>query len=313
MRRTLLTFLVAVVAPVLAHSDAISAPLALSSGNTPITWQGFSIHWAISDTAGIGIRNVSYNGTNYIFRADMPVIRVRYAQDACGPFIDRLTPDDGDIGKINTHVVNGEAQYIRVDYPDSATMRIWIDATVGSYRLQQYWFFHAAGGISARLYSSGLQCQFDHTHHPHWRIDADVSGSTNDQIVERRTDGTVITLSSEGQRLKKNPGVSRWIIRDKSTNKELWISPSSFDGAADTFATWDFAARRYNGLEHVPWAASYVGYDDTPAGGDLVLGSNNAQGIDGEDVLGWYSGHLFHANSLGPTQWVWVGPTMTLN
>lgn len=272
-----------------------------------VDWNGFSFDWAVENNAGVTIKNVSANGTYYLHSASMPVIRVQYDDPSCGPFMDRISTD---------YIVKSGGNYVRIDSPSANTLNVWVDATIASYRLRQYFIFQKStifGNtvyiVTARLYSSGLQCTYNHRHHPYWRIDADVAGYGGDEIRETRNDGTTVVRTTEFAKDKLwAPSVSSWTVRDTSTGRYIQVLPA-VDNNADTFATVDFYGRRYNGLEHVPWAANVSGFADQ---GDLVFGSQNLESISSTDVLFWYASHLNHPTSIGSNQWVSVGPSLML-
>src|ERR1044071_10360448 len=58
-----------------------------------VDWNGFSFDWAIENNAGVSINNVYANGTQYIHSMSMPVIRVQYDNNSCGPYMDRISPN----------------------------------------------------------------------------------------------------------------------------------------------------------------------------------------------------------------------------
>jgi hypothetical protein len=272
-----------------------------------VDWNGFSFDWAIENNAGVSIKNVYANGTQYIHSMSMPVIRVQYDNNGCGPYMDRISPNF--INQLN-------GSYVRIGTTAGGELQVWIDATIASYRLRQYYIFTRTVIfgvtnyiVTARLYSSGLQCQVSHRHHPHWRIDADVAGAGGDEIRETRKDGTTILQPLEFS-VDKNwaPGSSYWQIKDIATGRYVQIVPPP-DNNADSFATRDFYGRRYNGLEHIPWASNVSGFADQ---GDLILDSQNLESISNTDVVGWSAAHLNHPASLGAAQWVFVGPNLFL-
>lgn len=39
-------------------------------------------------------------------------------------------------------------------------------------------------GVYPRLYSSGLQCNYNHRHHTYWRFDFDIDGADQDLVLE---------------------------------------------------------------------------------------------------------------------------------
>lgn len=270
------------------------------------TWGAFSFTWAVENNAGVSIKNVTWNGTNYIHNASLPVIRVQYNNNACGPYMDRMS----------TAVIVKDAgnNYVRFTEVGSQ-LYVWMRAQISSYALEQQWIFNSNGRIDARLWSSGLQCQVDHRHHPYWRIDADVGDSANDEIRVRYTDGRIFYVGNEYNRNKLTaPAISNWYFWDKLTGKQIVLTPGGNDGSADSFAQWDFYGRLYKyPFEHMPWANNVSGFADQ---GDLVLGSGNNEVIGpagpSTDVLGWYVGHLVHPANLGPTQQLSVGPSLQL-
>jgi hypothetical protein len=269
------------------------------------TWGNFSFLWAVEDSAGLSLTDVTFNGTKYIHRVSLPVIRVQYDGNACGPYMDRMSTDV--ITPLN-------GNYVRFQ-ETSTQLIVSIKAQISAYALEQQYSFNTNGRIDMRLFSSGLQCVVDHRHHPYWRVDADIGDSGNDEIRVRYKDGRVFVANYEYNRNKLTaPQVSNWIFRDGVTNKQMTITPGSGDGSADSFASWDFYARRYKyPYEHMPWANGVSGFADQ---GDLVLGSHNNE-VTGPaspsvDVLGWYVGHLVHPASLGPTQMLSVGPSLML-
>lgn len=269
-----------------------------------VDWNGFSFDWAIENNAGVSIKNVHVNGTKYLHSMAMPVIRVQY-NSSCGPYMDRISP---------SFINPSNGSYVRINTNAAGNLEVWIDATISAYRLRQYYIFQkttifgqTSYILTSRLYSSGLQCVVDHRHHPYWRIDADVAGAAGDEIRTTRTDGTTVVAQVEFSRNKmSNPPVSYWQVRDIATGRYLHILPP-VDNNADSFATRDFYATRYNGLEHIPWASNVSGFTDQ---GDLLLGAVNGQAVGNTDVVVWVTSHLNHPASLGSSQWAFVGPTM---
>jgi hypothetical protein len=273
------------------------------------TWGGFAFTWTIDNNAGVSLQDVSFNGTKYIAKASMPVIRVQYDTPAgvvCGPYMDRLGP---------ANIIPENGSYVRF-YELNGQLIVWIRSQIASYALEQHWVFNASGRIDSLLFSSGLQCVYNHRHHPYWRIDADVGDAVNDEIRVRYSDGRVFYVPREFNRNKlTSPAVSNWYFYDRVSGKRLTVTPGSADGNADGFASYDFYGRLYKEpLEHMPWAPNVGGYADQ---GDLVLGSNNNESIGpgspSTDVVGWYVGHLFHPSTVGATQWQAVGPSLMLH
>jgi len=299
----------------IAAALAVSTLVALTSSHASAqatygskTWGGYTFGWSVDSNAGVSLQNVSYNGTHYIAKASMPVIRVQYDLPPgmiCGPYMDR-------IGPANIVLENGE--YVRF-WEAGGQLVVWVRAQISSYALEQQWIFNSNGRIDSRLFSSGLQCSYNHRHHPYWRIDADIGDSANDEIRVRYTDGRIFYVPNEFNRNKlTSPAVANWFFRDGPTGKKLTVTPGA-DGSADAFAGFDFYGRKYQSpTEHMPWASNVGGFSDQ---GDLVLGSNNGEVIGpagpSTDVVGWYVAHLLHLASGGPSQWQAVGPSLMLH
>jgi hypothetical protein len=71
-----------VAALALQLSNGISVAAAQDTVGTK-TWGGYTFTWKVDLRAGVSINNVSFNGTTYINRASMPVIRVEYDPGRC--------------------------------------------------------------------------------------------------------------------------------------------------------------------------------------------------------------------------------------
>ncbi len=67
----------------------LASPVFAHSGHT--VWGAWRFDWEVKDEAGLAIRNVYFNNELVLWKASMPVIRVRYQGDVCGPYQDRIT------------------------------------------------------------------------------------------------------------------------------------------------------------------------------------------------------------------------------
>jgi hypothetical protein len=294
------------IAAVALLSFATSSASAQTTSGTR-TWGGWSFGWSVDASSGLNITNVTFNGTRYITRMNMPVIRVQYDTGAspCGPFMDRLGTGN---------IVPDSTSFVRIA-EINGRLFVWIVAQISAYALEQQYIFNTNGRIDTRLFSSGLQCSRNHRHHPYWRIDADVGDTVNDEIKTRYTDGRILWYANEFNRNKLvSPAIADWRIVDKPTQRQVIITPGTGDGSADSFASFDFYGRRYHGGEGAyPWASGVSGFADQ---GDLVLPSNNNEVIGPADstidVLGFYVAHLNHLASAGATQWIAVGPSLLM-
>jgi len=50
----------------------------------PFTWMGWDLQLEMKDAAGLGLRNVSYQGMQVLGKASLPVIRVKYVRGVVG-------------------------------------------------------------------------------------------------------------------------------------------------------------------------------------------------------------------------------------
>jgi hypothetical protein len=271
-----------------------------------VNWGPWSFDWAVKDGAGLAIRQVKYNNEELLDKASMPVIRVKYNANACGPYADRIDWDS----LVNISNCGG-AKVCQETY--SSGGQDWLEfgilAEIGEYRLYQVYYLSKDGKIHAALWSKGLQCEVNHTHHPYWRLDFDIKDAANDQVFVHSDNG-----GNEGwgpgwhkytheQQDTKNPAVNtHWFVRDNLTGHGAWILPSSLDGTADSFAPSDIAARLYHGSENQPWKFDIndVGY-------------NNGEDIQEKDDILWYIAHLHHMAADGPGVWHHAGPWIVVS
>src|SRR6266496_5357560 len=150
------------------------------SGHTD--WTGWSFDWEVKDGAGLAIRNVYYKGELVLWKASLPVIRVKYDTvngNTCGPYADRiyscnLIP----ISSCGNNTICQQG-YTAVGHN---MLELAVYARIGSYHLYQAWYLSEDGWIGAYLWSRGLQCQINHIHHPYWRLDFDINGYPLDQV-----------------------------------------------------------------------------------------------------------------------------------
>lgn len=276
-----------------------AAPAKAHSGH--IVWGSWRFDWEVKNDAGLGIRNVYFNNRKIIYKASMPVIRVKY-DCCCGPYADLISWSS--LKKISNC---GNEKVCTRSYTQGG--RNWLEvgvyARIGAYHLYQAWYFSHDGWIRGKLWSKGLQCEVDHKHHPYWRMDFDIDGAGSDQVFvydnNRPSEGwgngwQKITNETNGT---KNAAIERkWFVRDNSTSNGVWIFPGALDEASDSFSTKDYAPRRYHSSEDVAWifgAWGHLGYDD-------------GENIEQKDIIFWYVGHMSHEEEDGADEWHSVGP-----
>src|SRR5262249_26178775 len=135
--------------------------------------------WEVKDHAGIAIRDVFFNNELVVHKGSMPVIRVRYDGDRCGPYADQISW--GSLLNIS-NCGGGKVCQKAFTAGDHNWLELGVLAAIGSYRIYQVWYFSDDGQLTARMFSKGLQCRTDHDHHPYWRMDFDINGPLNDQV-----------------------------------------------------------------------------------------------------------------------------------
>jgi hypothetical protein len=278
------------------------------SGHTD--WNGWSFDFEVKDGAGLALRYVSYNNEFVLWKASMPVIRVKYATvggNTCGPYADRI--DTYNLVPISWC---GNNKVCQKSYTSGGhnMLEIGIEAHIGQYDLYQAWYLSQDGWIGAHLFSRGLQCSIDHDHHPYWRMDFDVNGFPNDQVFvydnNRPNQGWGpgwMKYTNERDDVKNPPTGRVWFARDNPTSHGVWILPGSDDGSVDGFSTNDVGARLYHGVEDEPW----------PFGATGQLGYNNNEDIQEKDIVAWYIAHMHHLASQGSGVWHSAGPWMLVH
>ncbi len=276
-------------------------PSSAQSGQ--VSWGPWQLRWEVADDAGIGVRNVRFDGRTILYRGNLPVVRVKYDGDACGPYQDRITWSN--LGTDN-NCHNGQKVCQRTF---SFAGRDWLEisgrASIGAYDIIQAWYFSRDGEIQPRLFSRGLHCNIDHVHHPYWQLDFDMDGAANDQTFLHLPSfpdfgfGPGWFRYSNEYDSRRNPAEKpTWFQRDAQTLLGVFIQPSSADGPHDAFSGINAGIRRYHGSEVGPW----------PFGASGELGYNNAENVISQDNVLWYVGHLPHKAAEGPDHYHAIGP-----
>ncbi len=274
------------------------------SGHT--VWGAWTFDWEVRNDAGLGLRNLYFDGKLVAYKMSLPVIRVRYDGDQCGPYADRINWDNlVDISNC------GGAKVCQESY--SSGGRNWLEigilARIGAYRLYDAYYLSHDGWITCRLWSRGLQCEVDHNHHPYWRFDFDIDGAASDQVFvydsNRSSEGWGPGWHKYTTELNtvKNPSTNRmWFQRDSRTGDGVWVIPGP-DGVSDSFAGVDVAPRRYHFAEDVAWAFGAWG----------EVGYLDYETIQEQDDITWYIAHLHHEEEDGEDQWHWAGPWLKVS
>jgi Cu2+-containing amine oxidase len=275
------------------------------SASEPL-WQ---FNWRLADSPdeeGIVISQARYRGHQVFYKASLPSLRVQY-DGPCGPYKDPLNYN-------NSHTTSGcpTTRVCTLSYVSNGFRALQVQSyhTIGSYRLFHRWVFWEHGWVYPRLYSMGLQCPYNHRHHAYWRFDFDIDNSSSDLVLEYNAGSPNIgwgpgwtPLTSEQSRIK-NPATNRsWAVLDTSSNRGYHIRPGPNDGVADAFSNRDLWVLRYHGSED-------LNGNQGSASSDALAPYLNNEDVNGQDVVVWYVGHLFHTYDPSHDEWHQVGPNL---
>lgn len=276
------------------------------SPNEPL-WR---FNWSLAnapDAEGTVISQAYYRGHQVFYKASLPSLRVQYDGNHCGPYKDPLNYDDSQ----PTSRCPSERVCV-YSYVSYGIRGLGVESfhRIGQYRLTHRWVFWEDGQVYPRLYSAGLQCNYNHRHHAYWRFDFDIGGAGNDLVLEYNTyTGNVgwgygwHPKTTEITRVKNPSSHRSWAVMDKGSGRGYHIIPGPNDGQADTFSNRDLWVLRYHGSE------DKHGMQGT-AWDDALQPYVNGENVDGQDVVVWYCGHLAHEASHGGDEWHHVGPNL---
>lgn len=299
---------------------AADPPLLTLPRSGSMTWGQWAFDWTVGDNSeGLELKHVTFKGVSVLFKASMPVIRVKYRGegedkgDGCGPYSDQ-------IDWCNIEELEGAFNGVVARIFDNDILEIAVFAQIGGYDLYQAWYFNKSGTLQPMLYSSGWSCgddghENDHRHHPYWRLDFDVEISQN-QVFQLSTppgQGTTSTRKDvEGSAARTSSTELAWRIKKSGSSKSVLIQYSDNERRDETGSPWfgfvrgDAVWRRYHASEDVGWEFDWDGH--------LGYGSP-AENTNKKDIVFWAVGHLTHNWSQSDEddpQWHHTGPVITL-
>lgn len=270
-------------------------------------WQNWSFDYQVDGRLdGISLTKVKYKGVDILSKASLPVMRVFYDNDDCGPYADRL---GGDLTAVSW--ANNDLVVLR-EFTKSGRqwLEVGIQDTIGDYVIYQSWYLSEDGILDGHIFSKGLQCNTDHIHYPYWRMDFDVAGRENDQI-RKFVGGDWQTVSTESNDKVTAATNHRWQVRDTVTGDSVSIEFgaagwSSTDGDVvpeDDFLNNLILGRLYQARENSGWV--HGAHSEVPF--------NNGENIDSQDIVVWYKGYLPHSAAEGPDLWHSTGVRFVVN
>ncbi len=283
-----------------------ASPLAVPAPVT-VTWQSWTFDYEVTSTEGLKLRNVTFQGRTLLASLSFPVMRVFYEDDVCGPYADRLGSTVYPISWANDALLaqreftlDGKQWY-----------EIGIRDEIGNYNLYQVYYLSADGTIDGHIYSKGLQCVVDHVHYADWRMDFDLDGPEDDQIL--RDAGAGFTpLTTEFDADASTAVNHAWRVRDVTTGLHVDVLPG-FDGFSIPdgsttepvagYANHTVFGRLYHSAENAGWTF----------GPNVQVPYNDGEDIDSTDIVLWYEAYLPHSAAEGSGLWHSTGVRMVSN
>jgi hypothetical protein len=267
--------------------------------------------------SGIELQFVNFRGKRILRRAGVPILNVKYDNDACGPFRDwqweegmieangidvapgfRLCPTPA---KTILDNKNDAGSFLGVAiYVHNEEVVLVSEMEAGWYRYVSEWRLHVNGTIRPRFGFDAVEdscvCNTHH-HHVYWRLNFDVDNSKKN-IVREFNDPPLSsgskwhTIKYEIKR-KRDPSHQRkWLVKNPDTDKGYMINPGPNDGIADTFARGDLWFLRYRDSQLDD------GIEATGPPFEALLDNFvNQERIKDKDLVVWYAAHFDHTVS----------------
>ena len=313
----------------------------ISQGGS-VLWRFLAVRPAASsgtNGSGIELRFVDYLGKRLLYRAHVPILNIKYDQDACGPYRDRQDREgmfqaNGWDPLSGFRLCSAPATTILDSGSDKGNFQgvaIYLqgqevvfvsEMEAGWYRYISQWRLSTDGTIRARFGFSAAQsscvCNV-HNHHVYWRFDFDVRTPGNNRVREFNDPCLPAFCPSnwhdkvyEISRLRDPARKRKWRIDNTTTGDAYDLVPGPADGVATSFPDWPFARGdlwilRYRWSEiddgSVAWGPPYEAGLSNWVNGEPILN---------QDVVIWYAAHFRHDIGAEPpgTFGEWVGPDL---
>jgi hypothetical protein len=269
--------------------------------------------------SGIELRYVDFRGKRVLYRAHVPILNVKYDNNACGPYRDWQN-EEGMLQASGNNVAPGfllcpsPAQTILESGSDTGNFlgtAIYVqgqevvlvcEMQAGWYRYISQWRLHANGTIRPRFgfsaVSSSCVCNVHH-HHAYWRFDFDIRTAGDNRVREFNNPPLVGASNWHNKifeiRRPRDPARRRkWRVENARTGEGYDIIPGPDDGVATASSDWPFPRGdvwilRYRGSE-IDDGVHAVG-PPYEAGIDAWV---NGESIQNQDVVIWYGAHFTH-------------------
>jgi Copper amine oxidase, enzyme domain len=281
--------------------------------------------------SGVELKFVNYKKKRVLYQAHVPILNVRYDNDACGPYRDwqwqesmftangvdkapgiRICPTPAQT-ILDSENDNGNFKGVAI-YVQGQEVVLVSEMEAGWYRYISEWRLHTNGTISPRFGFSAVQnsCVCNkHHHHAYWRFDFDIETPSNN-LVEEFNDPILIGNSNwhkktyEIKRAKDSARKRKWRITNTISGSSYEIIPGANDGTLDSFGVGDLWVLRYHGGSEIDDGVTNVGGtpDQCKAHIDKFV---NEENVENKDVVIWYGAHFTHdihahaGHIVGPT------------
>jgi hypothetical protein len=265
--------------------------------------------------SGVELRRVAYRGKRVLRRAHVPILNVRYRNDACGPFRDwqyeegRFKANGADVAP-GFRLCPSKAETILESGKDQGNFRgvaIYVDGDevvlvseleAGWYRYISRWRLHADGTIRPRFGFGAVEdpcvCNLHH-HHAYWRLDFDVAGQGHNEVREFNDPpvggGRWHTLRHEIRRKRDRRRKRKWQVRNTVSGESYTLIPGAGDGRSDSFGVGDLWALRYRPGQIDDGVGFTTDLSEARAHLNRFI---NGESIRDTNVVLWYAAHFSH-------------------
>jgi Cu2+-containing amine oxidase len=267
----------------------------------------------------VELRFVDYRGKRVLYRGHVPILNVKYDNNACGPYLDWQF-QEGMLEATGTDVApgfrlcptpartmldtgNDSGNFLGVGiYVQGQEVVLVSEMEAGWYRYISEWRLATDGTIRPRFgfgaVTSSCVCT-RHYHYPYWRMDFDIR-TAGRNVIREFNDPPLYGSSKwhvkryEIQRPRNPAHKRRWRVQNVDSGEAYDVVPGGDDGVATASPDWPFPQgdvwfTRYRAPE-IDTGVVATGPPFEANIGNFVSG----EVIENEDVVVWYAGHATH-------------------
>ncbi|MCA1682491.1 MAG: hypothetical protein LC685_00575 [Actinobacteria bacterium] len=302
------------------QGDAGAAKITVTRGGE-VLWSFIAVRPAAStgtNGSGIELRSVSYKGKRVFRRAHVPILNVRYDNDACGPYRD-WQYQEGMINAVGSDPAPGfrlctqpaktifdsgsdTGNFLGVAvYVEGDEVVLVSELEAGWYRYISLWRLGADGTIKPRFMFGAVEnscvCNVHH-HHVYWRFDFDIVSAEhnavrefNDPLLDGHTKHWH-TLRHETRRANLTERKRKWRVVNRVSGEHYTLIPGPEDGKRDSFGIGDLWALRRRPNAQIDDGIGFTSdLDEARAHLNQFV---NGEAISDTDVVLWYAAHFSH-------------------